>query len=616
MVLNKKLNLSAKLYFMKRILLTLVFFNVLFLSKAQEPGFLPRGFAPGEEMKMDAYLKSRPEAALKSGYKAPIFTPPTMPIRTAAQWEESQALVITWTSFPKIQREIVRAARLECQVIIHCADSNEVIADLNANGIPITNITFLEVPFDSIWIRDYAANTCYINDVDSLVLVDWLYNRPRPDDDEIPVAYSSELNIPLYRMMVAPNDIMGTGGNWMVDGLGTAFSSELILDENDGNGIYSLAYPNHNNSQIDALMSQYHGINRYIKMDVLPYDDIHHIDMHMKLLDEKTLLIGEFPVDVSDGPQIEANLAYVLANYNDPWGNPYKVVRVPMPPSSSGNYAGGPFGNGYYRTYANMVIVNKTVIMPVYRQEFDTTAVRIIEESMPGYNVVTIDADNADANLISQGGVIHCITHLVGVKEPLRIVHNNLSDTYNTSTAYQIDALIQHKSGIANVKVFWRTNSSQPYAEVAMTLTNTGSDTWTGYIPAQAAGTTVYYYIRAEATNGKVQVRPMTAPEGYWKFKVLGQLSVEENTMSLFAAALYPNPSKGITCVPFTSDRPLTGRMSVLNVLGQAVEVVHDGNFEAGKSNFFINTSNWSAGMYTVVVETNEGNAVQSLMVK
>lgn len=37
------------------------------------------------------------------------------------------------------------------------------------------------------------------------------------------------------------------------------------------------------------------GIDRYIKMDELPYDGIHHIDMHMKLLDEETLLVGEYP---------------------------------------------------------------------------------------------------------------------------------------------------------------------------------------------------------------------------------------------------------------------------------------------------------------------------------
>ena len=37
------------------------------------------------------------------------------------------------------------------------------------------------------------------------------------------------------------------------------------------------------------------GIQTYILMETLPYDGIHHIDMHMKLLDEETILMAEYP---------------------------------------------------------------------------------------------------------------------------------------------------------------------------------------------------------------------------------------------------------------------------------------------------------------------------------
>ena len=65
-------------------------------------------------------------------------------------------------------------------------------------------------------------------------------------------------------------------------------------------------------AEIDQLMDDWMGIDTYIKMTVLPFDDIHHIDMHMKLLNEETLLVGEFPLNVSDGPQIEMNIQYIL----------------------------------------------------------------------------------------------------------------------------------------------------------------------------------------------------------------------------------------------------------------------------------------------------------------
>ena len=120
----------------------------------------------------------------------------------------------------------------------------------------------------------------------------------------------------------------------MSDGHGTAFASELILEENEAGNPYFVTVKDE--VEIDDMMSDYMGISRYIKMPVLPYDEIHHIDMHMKLLDEETLLVSEYPTGAADGPQIEANLQYVLSNFNSMFGTPYKVIRITVPPSTGG----------------------------------------------------------------------------------------------------------------------------------------------------------------------------------------------------------------------------------------------------------------------------------------
>ena len=162
-------------------------------------------------------------------------------------------------------------------------------------------------------------------------------------------------------------------------------------------------------SEIENIMQEFMGIDTYIIMETLPYDGIHHIDMHMKLLDEETILMAEYPTGVADGPQIEANLQYVLNNYNSAFGTAYKVIRIPSPPSSGGYF---PDNNGYYRIYTNSVFINNTVLVPFYREEYGhycTTHLR--EEVLPGYNIVGIDVDNSGTNLISYSGAIHCITH-------------------------------------------------------------------------------------------------------------------------------------------------------------------------------------------------------------
>ncbi len=569
---------------------------------------LPQGHTP-EERALPASEYNKP----RSGSRA-VTTPPEFPVRTMAQWEEVQTLVLTWTSFPYIQSQIVKAARQECQVLIHCADSVQVRNYLTGQGIPLSNVNFIQTPFNSIWIRDYGAHTVYKNAVDSLLLVDWIYNRPRPDDDAIPQAYATYKNIGLFSTSQAPHDLVNTGGNWMVDGFGTAFASKLILDENSPGNPYGVTAKTE--AQIDTIMKHFMGIDRYIKMETLPYDDIHHIDMHMKLLDEETLLVGEYPQSVSDGPQIEANLQYVLSQYNSVFGTPYKVIRIPQPPAANGNHPGPPFGNASYRTYTNSVFVNKTLIVPVYRQEYDTIALRILQDALPGYTITGIDVDDLPGNnLIGMGGAIHCITNLIGADSPLLISHQSLRDTYDTQHPYTVTAFAQHKSGIASATLYYTTDLQQPYQSVPMSAS--GSDYWTADIPAQAAGTNLYYYVSATAQSGKTQVRPMTAPDGYFQFKVLGSspVAVDETVLAPMLR-VFPNPASAITCVPLTTNRAFEGSLRVYDVLGHLVETLHSGYFAAGESNYFIRAETYTPGAYLIVLETPESRWVQRLMVR
>ena len=113
-----------------------------------------------------------------------------------------------------------------------------------------------------------------------------------------------------------------------------------------------------------------------------PFDGIHHIDMHMKLLDEETILMAEYPAGVADGPQIEANLEYVLSNHTSKWGTPFEVVRIPSPPEPG--WGGGfPDEGGNYMTYTNSVFVNNTILLPTYYEEFDTLPSPSTSENFP-----------------------------------------------------------------------------------------------------------------------------------------------------------------------------------------------------------------------------------------
>jgi agmatine/peptidylarginine deiminase len=593
--------------------LAIVGFLLIAQTAIAQQEILPKGFTPEEKAALD-----RGDYTHQASTRGTTTPPPFDNLRTMAEWEEIQALTIAWTSYPRILKEIVAAAQNETQIIILSENPQETSNYLLSNqGGPalanLNNITIVDSNYDSIWMRDYAANTVYANDVEDLMLVDWIYNRPRPNDDASPQDVAETLNLPLFCTTEAPTDLVNTGGNFMSDGFGTAFASELILEENEFGNPYNVTPKSE--QEIDAIFSDFMGINRFIKMENLPYDGIHHIDMHMKLLDEETLLVGEYPDNVSDGPQINANIEYVLSNFNSKWGTPYNVKRIPMPPSTSGLWPSSMPTPGFYRTYTNAVFVNKTIIIPTYRQEYDTTALRIWAEAMPGYNLVSIDSDNNDEPIIAASGAIHCITHSVGVSNPLLISHQPLRDTDNTTTAYSAIALIKHSSGIANASLFYKTSLTAEYIEIDMS--SIGNDEFLGLIPPQPEGTTIYYYIQGVANSGKVLTRPIVAPDGYWQFTILGESTVgfEEITEQTFGQ-VFPNPASAITCVKLFLSTHQNGELEVINTLGQPVQQIAKGQFSPGNSTYFFDASTLAAGTYFLRFSSDKQVATEKIMVK
>ena len=533
---------------LKFIILFLLVFNVSTLF-SQENEVLPKGLTETEKGILSQYQ-------FKSGS---LSNPPSGPVRAAAEWEEVEYLVVRWTSsFQNILRQVVEVGVNECKVIITTQNEASVSTYLTNAGVDLTNVTFLNEASNSIWIRDYGGNTIYSDDVGERAYVDWIYNRPRPFDDVMPTAHANLLGFPIYVTDTGTNDLVNTGGNYMSDGLGNAFASKLILNENLAGNPYGVSAKTE--EEIDGIMNEYMGIENFIKMETLPYDAIHHIDMHMKLLDEETLLVSKYPVGVADGPQIEENIEYVLSNFQSPFGTPYDVVWIDAPPSTSGSY---PDTGGSYRTFSNSIFINKSVIVPIYRPEVDEPALEQYQELLPGYNIVGVDVDNPDENLISLFGAIHCITHTIGVDDPLWIVHQPI-DEANANSTVSVDAMIKHISGISSATVFWREEGTSEYNELAMSLVS--GDDWSADLTVPSTINNIEYYIEGEAISGKSLARPIVAPEGYWTM-IIENLSNEEWAYNNISDP-FPNPTEGRVSFDLNNvGSPL--QVSIYNVLGQ-----------------------------------------------
>lgn len=562
---------------------------------AQDTPSLPHYPTAEEKAATKAYLDS-----LLSSVTPLNPNPPPPPVRTMAEWEEVQAILISWDpSHQVILSEITRHSAPEATVLIFSENVNQTTSYLVNNLVSLDNVVILPENFNTVWIRDYGPWTVYHNDVDSLMIVDWIYNRPRPQDDQIPSVAAEYFDLPIYEAVQPPNDWVHTGGNNLRDGMGTIFSSELVLEENPGK----------TEAEIDEIANLFLGADRYVKFETLEYDAISHLDMHMRFIDEETVIIGEYPTGVSDGPQIEENINYLLDNYATAFGNDYNVIRMPMPPQG-GNYP--PFA--HYRTYTNSIFVNKTLLVPTYEYQYDTTALRIYEEALPGYNVVGINCNS----IIPLFGALHCITKLVGVHEPLWIAHPRLRDTEDQINDYPVMAVVKHRSGIASATLHYRLEGDLTYTAIPMELSAEESDTWLAAIPAQLGGSVVEYYIQAEANNGKEQVRPLVAPEGYFRFRVTGDplmnIQAAPQPLSGLSFDLFPNPAATYFDVRLEAEAATEVQLLLSNALGQQVELMTQA-LPVGESQIRIPTERLSRGTYELTVVQGQQQASKKVIV-
>ncbi|HNX78947.1 MAG TPA: agmatine deiminase family protein, partial [Prolixibacteraceae bacterium] len=82
-------------------------------------------------------------------------------------------------------------------------------------------------------------------------------------------------------------------------------------------------------------------------------------------------------------------------------GEPYRLVPLPM---VSPRYDVD--GRRLPATYANFLIINQAVLMPVYQVPEDKVAVQVMQSLFPDREIVAIDC----TSLIKQYGSLHCIT--------------------------------------------------------------------------------------------------------------------------------------------------------------------------------------------------------------
>ena len=407
--------------------------------------------------------------------------PPTGTPRFVAEFEPMQGVMIRYPL--GIPTSLVAQLANNCRVycIVSTSQQNQAQNSFQSAGVNMSNVTFVNAPTDSYWVRDYGP--WYIFEDREPAIVDNVYNRPRPNDDNISGVFANFWQIPMYGM-----NLQHTGGNMMEDGRGHGVSDDLVLNEN-----------NHNETNVRNKMRDYLGIDPY-HITIDPQGDyIAHVDCWGKYLAPDKILIAQLPASNSHYADYE-EVANYFATTNCCWGYPYHVYRVQEP----GGYTLAP--------YTNSLILNKTVYVPMgSNNTYNQQALAVYQEAMPGYEIIGVNGgsagwENTDA--------LHCRTRGVMDFDMLFVDHRNvLHGEQEWQDSIPVVSKFIAYSG-ANLKqdslLVYYSIDNGAYQVAHMTATG-NPDEYVGYIKGYQGESEIDYYVFGADESGHRYTQPVFA---------------------------------------------------------------------------------------------------------
>ncbi len=450
------MKLSSNIFVLLFVLL--IPFTVL-ANEPQEEEALPIGLTAEEMTRLD-----------EIGQGHQTTSPPFGEIRNPAEWEPSQGVIIRYPLGISVAIVAEMSEDLVVTTIVSSSSYSSCYNAYVAGGVNMANTEFIIAASNTYWTRDYGPWFIFNNG--RMGIVDHIYNRPRPDDDVIPQVIGSTWGLSVYGM-----DLTTTGGNHMSDGLGMSMSTRLVYDENTGL----------TNSQVDSIMLAYLG-NDYEVLGYIESGGIHHIDCWAKFLNPTTIMIKDVPTSNSSYALLNARANY-LSQQISAWGKPYTVVRIYCPSGTA---------------YTNSIILNDKVLVPIFNNGQDNTALQTYADAMPGYEILGFTGSWLDDD------AIHCRAMGVPDQDMLFIHHIPVVGTYNPNDNIPISVQIDPYSDQAlisdSLKIIYSVDGG--VWEYALLSSTAISDSFYGEIPAQSGAGEVAYYIQAADESGRVETHP------------------------------------------------------------------------------------------------------------
>lgn len=336
----------------------------------------------------------------------------TTQIRQPAEWEAQSGILLTWPhrhsawkdSLPQIEQVYLKIALAIAEhetLLIAAFDEahkSELKIRLKNAGIDMALVRIDVAPSNDSWARDHGPISILCNSQPTLI--DFTFNGWGNK-------YSAELDNQVTKKLYQANafaqvpliqdSFVLEGGSIECNGQNTILTTEACLLAKSRN-------PRFNRTEIEQALTARLGAAHFLWLSHghLAGDDTDsHIDMLARFVAPDTIAYTccENPDDehFQELKKMEAELrAFEQSN-----GEAYNLVALPLP-SAIHNAD----GLRLPASYANFLIINNAVLLPIYDVPEDRQAEHCLRNLFPDRRIVGIDC----RALIEEYGSVHCCT--------------------------------------------------------------------------------------------------------------------------------------------------------------------------------------------------------------
>lgn len=325
-----------------------------------------------------------------------------------AEWAKQGGVQLTWPDdqtdwaplldevvpvYSQLAREILKREKL----LVVCRFRERLPGFLQED---LSGVTVREMDINDTWARDHGALTIIEHGVP--VLLNFCFNGWGM---KFAACHDNQITANLVRSGAFAEAVT------MRDYSGFVFEGGAI--ESNGQGCLlttsaCLLSPNRNGhlgrDEIDRRLREMFHAEKVIWLDhgFLEGDDTDsHIDTLARFCAPDTIayISCNDPSDVhyDELRAMEAELRLAVNQH----GEPFKLVPLPMADAIADEE-----GQRLPATYANFLILNNAVLLPVYGVRQDEEAIRILAELFPGREIIPVNS----VPLIRQHGSVHCVS--------------------------------------------------------------------------------------------------------------------------------------------------------------------------------------------------------------